>query len=431
MNLNVELLAAFRPDFLVVGVVIACAIAAASIAMSLWLIFRYRIEFSTMLLSSPYLYFAVLTYFSVCVVLIATMSFLGVLVSMLLGMICIMISVRSLAARKRALLEVLSISVEKQIPLPTLAAAYARDQGGVYGRRLRRWAEILKVGTPLSIAIEHSRGVLPREARMGVRIGQISGDLAGGLRAAQMRRILDEPMWHAMVARLLYLGWLTLVVLPSIGTFLAVKIAPSFVKIFHDFHVQLPMFSTQVIGFLSSGGVHAILMLLTISDWGVMLLLTLHYVGGLPDGFPVIARLTRRLDTAVILRALALSAARNRPLGPMLYALGDSYPKQAIREKLQLVQNDIEAGQRWFESLQRRGIISRADAGLLSSAERLGNLAWALTEVADSNERRLSYQLTAVTQVIVPITVIGVGMLVAYFAIAYFLPLVKLITALS
>ena len=52
---------------------------------------------------------------------------------------------------------------------------------------------------------------------MGARIGQAVGDLGAGLRAARLKRILQEPMWHAAVGRLLYLGWLTFAILPMTG----------------------------------------------------------------------------------------------------------------------------------------------------------------------------------------------------------------------
>ena len=75
--------------------------------------------------------------------------------------------------------------------------------------------------------------------------------------------------------------------------------------------------------------------------------------------------------------------------------------------------------------------MGRADAALLASAERVGNLPWAMRETADSGERRLAYRLVAVGQVFQTLAILAMGGLVLLFTITYFSPLVTLIEAMS
>jgi len=414
-----------------VEIVAAVLLAGIAVGLSFWLVSRSEAALFAMLFASPFLWFSVLLFVMFSGLALAVLNIFGFVLIVSVGTVCAMAAIAARTSRKQALLEVLSLSVEKHMPLPALASAYARDEAGAYGHRLRHWAELLRLGTPLTIAVERSRGVLPKEAVMGARIGQVAGDLAAGLRAAQFKRLIEEPMWHSAVGRLLYLGWLTLALLPTVAAFLAIRIGPSLVKVLKDFRVPLPWLSRQFMSLFTSPVAATAIVTFAVCGCGLMVILTLHYVGGLPDGFPGLAWLSRRLDAAVILRALALSAQQKRPLGPMLSALADSYPKRSVREKLQHAQSDVEQGQPWFASLQRHGLISAADAGLLAAAERLGNLPWALHEIADSNERRLSYQLTAAVQLMMPIAVVAVGTVVGAFMITYFLPLTELITSLS
>jgi type II secretory pathway component PulF len=61
----------------------------------------------------------------------------------------------------------------------------------------------------------------------------------------------------------------------------------------------------------------------------------------------------------------------------------------------------------------------------------VGNLTWALRELADRGERRLAYGLQLFVQVLFPIVLLGVAAVVFLFAVGYFMPLVKLISELS
>ena len=68
---------------------------------------------------------------------------------------------------------------------------------------------------------------------------------------------------------------------------------------------------------------------------------------------------------------------------------------------------------------------------MFRSAERTGNLAWALEEMAESNARRAMYRLRALTNVAFPVAVLVLGSFVLLIAFAMFSTLFKLISGLS
>ena len=76
-------------------------------------------------------------------------------------------------------------------------------------------------------------------------------------------------------------------------------------------------------------------------------------------------------------------------------------------------------------------LIRVADAEVLASAADVGNLAWALFELADSAERRLATRFQMVVQTLFPLVVVALGLAVFILAMAYFVPLVTLITELT
>ena len=91
----------------------------------------------------------------------------------------------------------------------------------------------------------------------------------------------------------------------------------------------------------------------------------------------------------------------------------------------------MSRGTDWIESLEKRGLIRSTDAEVLRSATAVGNLEWALDELAESCERRLAIRFQTVIQLLFPLVVITLGFVVFLFALAYFAPLVKLISELS
>jgi type II secretory pathway component PulF len=144
--------------------------------------------------------------------------------------------------------------------------------------------------------------------------------------------------------------------------------------------------------------------------------------------FPLIDRLMKRRHTALVLRALSLVVKAGTPMSEGVSTLAGNYPTKWIRRKLVEVDRDVSQGGDWIESLESHGIIRSADAQVLRSAGAVGNLDWAMTELADSCERRLAVRFQTALQLVFPLIVMALGFLVFLFAVAYFAPLVKLIS---
>ena len=76
-------------------------------------------------------------------------------------------------------------------------------------------------------------------------------------------------------------------------------------------------------------------------------------------------------------------------------------------------------------------MILSPEAAVFRSAERTGNLAWALDEMAESIARRAVYRLLAVSNVVFPVSIAVLGSFVMLIAFALLSPLFKLISGWS
>jgi len=338
--------------------------------------------------------------------------------------------VRRQQARKYALLWTLAVAAERFLPLGPAIAAFAKEHRGGLARRIRRLAELVDGGTPLPDALQKCRGLISAEVLPAIRVGYESGALATALRHEATVRNAQAPIWEALAGKLVYLCVLPPFAL-GVVSFLMLKIVPSYVKIFDDFDAELPAISQSLISvcvFISSYW-----WLLMPLFFGVGLLtfyVIVRYIGWTHTDLPGIDRLVRRLHTARILDALSLAARRERPLGGAVADLARSYHVAWIRRRLHAVCRDLDAGRDWCESLHRRGLIRQADRAILQAAQRMGNLPWALREMADSNRRRLAYRLHALIQLLIPPIILFYGAAVMFVVVALFLPLITLVQRL-
>ena len=330
-----------------------------------------------------------------------------------------------------AMLSSLTVAVERGIPLIPILEAFAIEGGGEMGRRARHAAGLIRSGWTLPDALEATPGLVPYESLSTIRVGHLSGNLAHALRSALETREPNsetEGLWHQTTVKILYLLFL-IMWLMGLGAYLSLRILPEFQKILEDFGMDMPPATQALVNFsevfaqflyLPAGG---LFLLANLFFWFTIL----RYIGVIRWDPPGVDWLLRRLDAAAILDSLALTVERDRSLKATVASLALSYPKAFIRSRLRKVIIDLFNGVNWCDSLLRRGLIGKPDAAVLNSAQRVGNLPWALREMADSNRRRMTYRLQSVLQVLYPMVIAGFGIVVMLVVIAYFMPLIALI----
>jgi type II secretory pathway component PulF len=356
-------------------------------------------------------------------------------------------------SQQSGLVWVLAIAAEKKLPLGVAVQEYAAECRGRFQRCVMQFADRLNSGQSLPAAIEADNPywlrsvfrpyagfaesinitipLLPAPARVAARVGWETGRLGPSLREIATSRSGDRPDWFAALGRLLLLI-IPLIILQDICGFVLFFIAPKFRRIFMDFQVEFPpvtKFVNQVSDRIVSSGALPIIFFIELII-GLFLLASLRSAWSFWPTFPV-DRFLRGLDRAVILRALAICTDGGQSLMVGLRALADCYPKMWVRIRLERAIERTGLGAGWADSLRSQRLIRRADAALLESAERAGNLSWALREIATRAERRLAYALQTFAQLLYPIILLGIAAVIFVFAFGYFSPLVKLIGELT
>jgi len=364
-------------------------------------------------------------------ILLAFFLMAGIIFAFAMVMGAGIIQARRRSTRQDSLLWVLAIASEHGMPLPPAIAACAEQYWGPAYARIMGLADRLNLGTMLPEALEQSRGVVSRDAVLLSWVGQESGKLPRALRMAATARSTQLPIWTAIAARLSYiLG--VLLVMQTISSFILYFIIPKFEAIFKDFNVALPMVTIWVIEvshlLIKYGAITSVLF---VAELGLLIFLPFSFLAWGNYNIPLLDRLLGRRHTALIFRSLGLMVEGDKPILLALSTLANHYPTGWVRRRLRRVWSEVKDRADWIESLQQHRLIRSTDAEVLSSAAAVGNLAWALHELAETAERRLATRVQAVVQTLFPLMVVCLGVLVFFIGVAYFAPLVSLISKLA
>ncbi len=352
------------------------------------------------------------------------------IICLMAAVVVVFIARRYFEAERRSLLWVLMAAAERGISLEAAAQAFGAERADAIGRRAQNLADYLEAGVPLGLALKRSGNPVPTAALLAADLGQQTGNLGLALRQVGPQIDEIESTFRDVVEEFFYFIFLILFG-TGILTFVMLKIIPVFVRMFQDFGLTLPAVTRALID--SS---HVVVMW-----WPLFLLLILLVLyAGISllcrDAYPLarlplFSALYWRADRALVLRWLAIAVRRQRPLAEMVRLLAGYFPQARLRQRLERAAQRIEDGERWCESLGQVGLVRRSETALFQAAERAGNLAWALEEMADSSVRRATYRMRAALNVLFPATVLMFGGCVFFIALGLMLPLFSLIQVLT
>lgn len=376
------------------------------------------------------------------IVAVAIACWMGVTLGLLLIVIAVVaafgalvtagfVAARLRLTRQDALLAILDIAAEHNMPLGPAVSAFADQFGGLSRRRVANLATQLELGAPLPDALERPRRAVSRDALLLVRVGHDAGLLSRALRLTGVARATQLASWSAIATRAAYL-LTVLLAAEFVLTFVTLGAIPDHIQaICADFGVRLPLISVETLRLLvtirDNGPIVALIMLFELA---ALIYVPLSFGGWMNYRVPIFDRFLPRRHAALVLRALSLPIEAGQPIASALGVIAERYPARWIRRRLAKAALAVRLGADWIDSLWKTGVIGKAEAEVLASASSVGNLAWACRELADTAERRQQLRIQVLTQGYFPFVVIAVGLVVAFLCLGLFLPLVSVMQAL-
>ncbi len=291
--------------------------------------------------------------------------------------------------------------------------------------------EDVKAGAALSSALERQPGVFPPILVASVRAGESGGALADALaryavvlkQLVALRRRVMNALTYPLVLLLLSLG---------VVTFLVTYVVPSFSAIYEDLGRSIPGPTQILLGLTAAIRSHWPLLLA-----GAVAAAAALWRGGQTEagrllrdrvllGLPWAGEVMRRYALTQFCRTLAMVLGGGIPMMQALPVAVGAVENAHIRRLLGALAPEVAAGTPLATALEGTAAAPGLAVEMLAVGEQTGNLGDMLINVADFFGEEVETRLAAMTALIEPLIMVGMGLLVASILIVMYLPIFQI-----
>jgi general secretion pathway protein F len=329
-------------------------------------------------------------------------------------------------SQRRGLMRLIAVGIEEKLPLAPLLEAWSADQRGVQRYRVLRVVNLLNRGASLADALEQVPGVLHEDEILAIRFDAQSGTVTTAIRENVDEESANSPERPTgFRSTIMYVCTVILLGFPVV-VFIQMKIMPALNEILREYGMGTPSvteWSVRLAQAFTSYGWLAILAV-------VAFLLSMLFAS--PGR--LLRRAARRLfgpfsdlRSADLLRKLAIATGAGRPIAGALSTLARYHFDSAIRHKLLFVRNEMEQGADLWQSMNDVYLITPPEVRVMDLAERVGNRSWALTQLAYGKSQRATRRLERLSQFLLPVVVLLMGLFVLIQVLAVFVPVIQII----
>jgi type II secretory pathway component PulF len=335
----------------------------------------------------------------------------------------------------------LAAMCRSDLPLPrALRVVEADVEDSALKRAVRAMADDVESGTPIAEAYAAHAAQFPPLYRALVEAGAAANDLPAVLEeiaahaaqrgeiAAKLRKALAYPMMAA--------GFLVV-----IGTALLVFVAPMFVE------MSQTVAGPGLVELSSRGGpspappfvgggwfsLAAAMLVLVVLGLVVAVFMWLRNpMDGAASGratryrFPVLGRLRYHADVASLASTLSMLVRRRVPLPRALDLAAEVTQSGPLRTQTLAAADAAHAGSGFAESARQAGLFAPSLLWIVDAAERRGDVAAALDDVARIHRGRLARASDRTAVVVTPVAELLVGFGVLLLAYSFLTPLMEI-----
>lgn len=328
-----------------------------------------------------------------------------------------------------------------KLPLSPSVNAMAKD---LDNRRLRKVLDHLQQdlenGRTLEEAIARSPVRFPSVYVSLIRAGERTGNLAGVLDmlSSYSTRILDlrDRVFMAMV-------YPTLVLIVAIGALFNVLfyVVPEFKQIFDEFGSGLPAptrFLVNISELLRENSVIAFGVIVGAGALGAFAIYKLRgeergraFIHRIREVVPVLGRTFRTITLARFSKSLSMLLHANVPVPESLDLASASAGNEYLRHHVRRASTQIAHGERIADAFADTGYFPHSYLWFLANGESRGQLPDTLNELSNIYEREVTTRDEAMLHLVMPVTILCLGLIVLFIVVSLYLPIFTLGDAIS
>ena len=331
----------------------------------------------------------------------------------------------------------LATFVAAGLPMSRALGTIAEESGSpLFKRVILAILEDLEQGQNLSEALVKHPNVFPALYVDLIRVAELTGNLEATLKelANYLRRDLNtvRRVRTAMVYPAVIMVVATVVVI--ILVFFAL---PAFVKIFAEFHVQLPLPTRILIAIVEfiRTWVLAICAGIVVVTGGVIIALRtaagVYAKDQLALKLPIFGPIALSAILNRFARTLGMVLKAGVPLGQTFDAVIAGTGNKVFQRGLTTVKEQMTGGEGFAGPLVRTHLFPPMMTQMVRVGEETGTLDTYLEQAADFYEEELEYRIRAMTSLIEPVMTVAVGLVVGFIAVSLISAMYGLIGALK
>lgn len=286
-------------------------------------------------------------------------------------------------------------------------------------------------GFSLSQAMAEHPKLFPRLYWASVASGEKTGQMEAVLRQLADYAKSRETIGRGLALALVYPILLLLISLAVVGALIGF-VVPRVVSVFEQAGQTLPGL-TQSLLMLSDGiarfgwmGAGWLAALMILAVWLLRDPKRRLYFDRSVLSWPIIGRLLRAQQTALLARTLAILTGSAVPLVDALKVSADVLGNRAAHADITEVAKRVSEGVSLSRSIEAVPWVSGVAKRLIHSGEKGGALAPMLAQSAQIEERSLASAQSVVLSVVQPVMILMVGAVVLYIVLAIMLPILNM-----
>ena len=313
-----------------------------------------------------------------------------------------------------------------------------RDQirGGMLKDVLGALSKQVEAGGTFSEALLRYPNVFSNLYVNTIRAGE-----AGGVLDVVLARLADfyekaEKLKRRVVAALVYPS-LVIAIAISVLVFLVIFVIPKFMELYEDIGTELPLPTLMLLkisNFLQTRWVVGLLFFIALAIT-FKLMMRFHpfrvFIDGAKLKMPVFGSLIQKISIARFSRTLGTLISSGVPILQSIMITKETAGNEVISRSLARVHDSIREGESIAGPLSKTRVFPLMVVNMINVGEETGSLDQMLHKIADTYDDEVDTAVGALTSMLEPLLILFMAGVVGSIVIAMFLPLVKLLTALS
>ncbi|MDM0669154.1 type II secretion system F family protein [Clostridium perfringens] len=294
----------------------------------------------------------------------------------------------------------------------------------------------LKIGETLANSMRKRKDVFPNLLTSMIDAGERSGNLDIILKRMAEYYEKETKIRGKIKSAMIYPIVLGVVAIIAI-TFILTFVMPTFVQMFEENNVDLPMSTKMVLGTSKMLGKYGIIIFLILVTAIILLGKYLKSEEGqyklsiINLKIPVIKKLTQKIIVSRFTRTMGIVSSSGMSLVTSLEIVASVVGNKIAEKELLKVKEKVLKGEGLGDSIMKIKIFPPMLASMVKVGEEAGSLDSILDKTADFYDDELEREIQTATALIEPAMIVVMGIIIGFLLISILTPMFKMYNSIG